>query len=75
MSATHALLTHFPGPLMPNTHKDKVSLLISALHTCHSCLHADLSGLSFSIATLPSRNPALMQHRTSPTLYTSHPGL
>ncbi|KAL0050461.1 hypothetical protein WJX82_011650 [Trebouxia sp. C0006] len=23
MSATHALLTHFPGPLMPNTHKDK----------------------------------------------------
>ena len=33
MSATYALLTHFPGPLMPNTHKDKVSLLISALHT------------------------------------------
>ena len=43
MSATYALLTHFPGPLMPNTHKDKVSLFIPALHASQSCLDADLS--------------------------------
>jgi len=58
MSATYALLTHFPGPLMPNTHKDKVSLSISALHTptlafmlishpaLQDCPHAALDKLS-----------------------------
>ena len=31
MSATHVLLSQFPGPLMPNTPKDKVSLVVSSL--------------------------------------------
>ena len=59
MSATYALLTHFPGPLMPNTHKDKVSLLSSALHNPQSCLYADLSR---STAAMPSCSTALVEH-------------
>ncbi|KAL0026968.1 hypothetical protein WJX79_003842 [Trebouxia sp. C0005] len=39
MSATYALLTHFPGPLMPNTHKDKVLTYVS--EACDSCLEKE----------------------------------
>ena len=31
MSQTHVLLSQFPGPLMPNTPKDKVSPSVTAL--------------------------------------------
>ncbi|DBA94995.1 TPA: hypothetical protein ACH3X1_002518 [Trebouxia sp. C0004] len=39
MSTTYALLTHFPGPLMPNTHKDKVLKYVS--EACDSCLEKE----------------------------------